>query len=100
MVWAYALAHPWPPEPGIYDKILVENFTKELLEWEGKNQVALQKTSALLSELRDIVGASEDKSCAVIYKKGDPERLHVFLSTAGRKPLPGAVIKEFWVSDS
>lgn len=83
-------------DQGIYSTILVENFSEELLEWEKKNQVAMQKTSALLSQLRDIVRGSANKSCALIYKRGDPEQLHVFVSTAGRKPLPDVVVEQFW----
>lgn len=84
-------------EAATYNQVLVENLSRDLREWETREdiQVALKRTSALLSRLRDLVKATGKESCVLIYAKGQ-SNLCVFLSTSGQKPLPDKVVDRFW----
>lgn len=89
-------------EKGTFDGVRVyrvHDLRKRMNAWEKSdaNQKALQKVAMLLSRLRDIVRATQAKSCVLISEEADkPPVLRVHESTSGKGPLPASVVEKFW----
>lgn len=84
---------------GTVNRIQFDDLRGELKEWEvvEKNQQTLQKLAILLSRLRDIVRATDKKSCVAIYNRTKgPPTLRVFHYESERGVLPPSAIQRFW----
>ncbi|KAF7537295.1 hypothetical protein G7054_g3808 [Neopestalotiopsis clavispora] len=86
-----------------FTKISVDDISQNFEVWENnpQNQEALQKMVGLISQLRDMVQATPEKSCVAVYRKSPNQpSLNILHSTNKRKPLPVHVTKRFWKSQN
>lgn len=86
-------------EHGIFSQVHVHDMKEQLQVWEKRefNQQALQKMAVLLSQLRNIVRTTKDKTCVVLCEQFvKPPVLRIHASTSGKGPLPAPVMEKFW----
>ena len=87
-----------PSKPGRVENIEATELAREFTSWEETPaiQKSLRKLATLLSRLRGLVRATEEKACALVYGAGDVSTLNVYAWTPERGALPGDIVEKCW----
>ncbi|KFH48220.1 hypothetical protein ACRE_009280 [Hapsidospora chrysogenum ATCC 11550] len=87
-----------PSKPGHVKKIEAVELGREFTSWEEKPaiQKSLRKLATLLSRLRGLVRATEEKACVLVYGAEDVSTLNVYAWNPERGALPDDIVEKYW----
>ena len=67
--------------------------------WEKTHQDGLQKLTALVKEIKEIVGQVSGRKCSIIYNpREQPKALRLFRSNDNRLTVSPEVREKYWPS--